>query len=182
MADENKNDNQTDIKDQKVAPEEEKERDEEGKDKEKPIDLEEVKIQTRFDEEKEDEDDDIDPEDKKTISKIVDKKVGKLQDEVEVNAFLVDKPEMAKYKPLILRYVKHPAYSNIPIKNIAAIVASEDMQKIGARKEREAQQQANNTKEGGRQKRGKSMGKIDWRTAPKEVVEKQIAKAKGMQI
>lgn len=167
--------------------------DEENEEEEKPIDPEKITITTRRSEEEgedgDDEDDGIDPDDKKTIGKIVDKRVGKLdkriqdqQDEIDVNTFVLEKPEMSKYKPVILKYMKHPAYSNIPVKNIASMVASEDLQKLGAKKERIAQKNADDTKDGGRQKRSKDMGKTDWMTAPKEAFEKKIAQVKGMQL
>jgi hypothetical protein len=139
------------------------------------------------DEKKKDDEEDIDDEDEKTISKIVDKKLSPLQqkireqnDEIEVNTFLQDNPEYSKYKPAIMKYVKHEAYQRIPIANIAAIVSSKDMQKIGARKEREAQKKVASTKSGGSQVRKTSGGSVDWSKATPQEVEAQIQKVKGM--
>ena len=131
-------------------------------------------------------DDDVDPDDVMAINKVVDKKLGPLQqqiqqqnDEIEVNSYIVNNPEYAKYKPVILKYIASPAYSNIPVKNIAAIVAVNDMQKIGAKKEREASNKANSTKNRGSQAR-KSSGDVNWLNASKEEYEAKVLEVKGV--
>lgn len=132
-----------------------------------------------------DEDEEIDPEDQKRISKIVEKQVGsKLQEvenKMEVNAFVTSKPEFAKYQSQILKYMTHPAYANIPVHNIAAIVASKDLVKIGAAKEREAQAKVASTKNPGTTIRKPSGGSVDWKTASKEDFEAQKARVLGRQ-
>jgi hypothetical protein len=77
--------------------------------------------------------------------------------------------------------MKHPAYKNIPVKNIAAIVAARDLQKIGAMKEREAQRKANETRGGGSSARPTPGAGKDWHRAPKAEVEAKKAEVLGRQ-
>ena len=179
----------TDTEDEKdESGDEEKEEKKEEEDKD--IDLDDFTPETRIEEEKkkdEKEDEDLDPDDEKTISKVVDKKLSPLQtqiqkqnNEIEANSYIVDNPEFAKYKPVILKYMTHSSYKNIPVKNIAAIVSANDMQKIGASKERVATKKAADTKSKGTQARKAKGGKTDWLTASKEDYEKKLAQVKGM--
>lgn len=99
-----------------------------------------------------DEDDGILDEDKKAFEKFASRLIKPLQDEIsalkgntdnvavvsDVNSFLTDHSEYAKYKAGIVKYAQHPSYSNVSIDNIAFIVSGKDQQAIGARKEREA--------------------------------------------
>jgi hypothetical protein len=134
----------------------------------------------------EDDDEDIDPEDKARIDKRISKQLSPLQDriqaqndEIEVNSYIALKPEVAPFKAVILKHMKHPAYSNIPVKHIASMLMADKMQKIGAQKEREAQRKVAETKNGGSQQRKAVGGAIDWSKATPEQVEAQIAKVKG---
>jgi hypothetical protein len=165
--------------------------------KEEPIDPEKIEIETRDgrkvepakkSEDKEEEDPDLadmDPEDKKRIDKLIEKRITPVQqqlkqqnDEVEVNTYLLDHPEYGKYKGAILKYVAHPAYAQIPVKNIAAMVAADDMQKLGAQKEREAQKKIAETKNPGSGGK-KPSGGTDWRTAPKEDYNAKLVEVMG---
>lgn len=138
----------------------------------------------------EEEDDEIDPEDEKTIGKVVKKQladvtsqlseVQKLKDEAEVTAFIQSKPEYGKYRGVILKYLAHPTYKNIPVHNIAAMVAAKDLQKLGAQKEREAAQKVKETQGGGSTAR-KAGGETDWSKVSKEEFEAQKAKVLGQE-
>jgi hypothetical protein len=145
-------------------------------------------------EEKEDEPaepEEVAPEDKETISKIVDEKlksvsetlkdVQAIKDRQEVDALISSSPEYSPYKESILKYAAHPAYKNVPIKFIASALAAKDLQKVGAQKEREARKQTEETKGDGTQFRKPSEGKTDWRTVSKEDFEAQKAKVLGRQ-
>ncbi len=133
------------------------------------------------DEKPEEEEEDVDPDDKATISKVVDEKLDQVtkdvrdtKDQIEVDAYIRDNPEYAKYRPLALKYMKNPAYNNIPARNIIAIVAGADQQKIGAKKEREATAKVKETQGGGTSARKPKAGEIDWGTAtPKEIAAKK---------
>jgi hypothetical protein len=164
----------------------------------KDVDPKKVKIETRTKEPKKpkepaptgDDDDEIDPEDKAHIEKVVDDKltdfsgkldeVQKVKDQQEVDGYIGDNPEFKIYRGVMLKYLAHPAYKNVPVKNIAAMVAAGDLQKLGAKKEREAAKKAKDTQGGGQTVRKPGKGKIDWKTASKEVFEKKKNEVMGI--
>lgn len=129
---------------------------------------------------------DMDEEEKAKFEKIVQKQVGakltEMENKMEIASFVGAKPEYAKYKDSMLKYMNHPAYSNVPVQNIAAIVASKDMQKIGAAKEREAQRTVAETKSPGSNFRKPTTAKTDWLTASKEEFEAQKSAVLGRPI
>lgn len=158
---------------------------------ESPINPEDYEVETREvdTEEEVDYGEDIDPEDAKTIGTIVEKqtasvknRIQETQDRLEVDNYVSENPQFKKYKPVILKHMKHPAYSKIPVKNIAAMVASNDLMKMGAQAEREAQAKADATKNKDTPARKPAGGKRDWTKAPKEAFEEQLRKVKGMQV
>lgn len=177
-------------KEESEGEEESKESEEE---KEKVVSPEEIEVETRFGKEPESkeikesekavEGEEIDPDDEKTIGKVVDKRlasisnqlkeVQRLRDETEVTSFLTTKPEYTKYRGVMLKYISHPAYSDVPIHNIAAIVAASDLQKLGAKKEREAQAKAKETQGSGSPARKPEGGKVNWQGATKEEFEQK---------
>ena|SRR3990167_970848 len=161
---------------------------------EKPedIDPEKVEIETRTkepekkpdDKESEAEEDEVDPEDKKNIGKVVDDKltdfrgkldeVDKIKDQVEVDGYIRDNPDFKPYRGVILKHLAHPAYKNIPVKNIAKMVAGDDLLELGAKKEREADQKAKDTQGGGTTIRKPGGGVTDWsRVSSEEFLRKK---------
>lgn len=121
--------------------------------------------------------DDIDPDDIKTIGTIVDKKLAavggttqEIKDTLEVDNYLADKPELKKYKPAILKYMKDDAYKNVPVRFIAAGLASNELMKLGAKAEREAQIKADSTKTKGNPVR-RQAGARDWTKVSSEEFE-----------
>lgn len=133
--------------------------------------------------EESDEDDDVDPEEEKTISKIVDKRLrdsglGDTKDQIAVDSFIRSKPEMSKYRGVILKHMSTPAYSQVPVHGIAAMVSAGDMQKLGAQKEREAAQRAKETRSPGTPKRSSGQGQ-DWSRASSADFEAKMAEVKG---
>lgn len=157
---------------------------------EEVVDPDKISIETREkSEEKIEYGEDIDPDDVKTIGSIVEKQTAGVKkqlqdtaDRLEVDQFVQEKPEFAKYKPVILKYLQHPVYSKIPVKNIAAMVASNDLLKIGAKKEREAQAKADATKSGGNTVRKQGSGQTDWSKASKDEFEEQKRRVLGQQV
>lgn len=135
-----------------------------------------------------DKSEDIDPEDEVTIGRVVDKRLAtvneklnqieQIRNETEVNSFLQGNPEYSKYKNSILKHVAHPAYTNIPIGNIAAMIASKDQQKIGAQKERAAAAAAKATHKTGQTVR-KTGGSVDWSNMSQADFQAQKAKILG---
>lgn len=171
---------------EKVEQEEAKEAPEEA-----AINPEDYEVETReMDSDAEvDYGDEIDPEDAKTIGTIVEKQTASVksklqdtQDRLEVDGYLAENPQFKKFKPVILKHMKHPAYRQIPVKNIAAMVASKDLMQMGAEAERKAQADADATKNKDTPARKPAGGKRDWKKAPKEAFEEQVRKVKGMQV
>ncbi len=132
-------------------------------------------------EKKEEEEEEVDPDDEAAIGKVVDKRLGQVtedlrttKDQMEVDAFIRDNPDYSKYRTLALKYMKNSAYGNIPAHNIMAIVAGKDQQKIGAKKEREAEEKAKDTQGGGTSVRKPKGGGVDWgKASTKEVDAKK---------
>lgn len=132
---------------------------------------------------------DVDIEEAKAISNIVEKQTASVkkalqetQDRLEVDTFLQSKPEFTKYKNVILKYLQHPIYSQIPVKNIANMVAANDLMKIGAEKERQAQQKVSNTKTSGSVVRTGQTIQADWKTMNKNDFESQKRRILGQQV
>ena len=135
---------------------------------------------------KDKDEDEIDPDDEKTIGKVVSKKLApvtealkqleELRDQNEVDAFIRQNPDYEKYRAVALKYMGHPSYKNIPAKNIMAIVAAGGLQKIGAQKEREAARKAKETQGNGGQVRTPAGGKTDWKNMTKEDFEAEKAR------
>jgi hypothetical protein len=133
--------------------------------------------------------DNVDPDDVKTIEDIVDKKtmgvkktLKELQDMSEIDSFVAQNPEYAKYKGAIIKHWQDPVYNRIPVKRVAVMIASEDLIKLGAQKEREAQIKADSTKTTGSTVRTQDMGTKDWSKASKEDFEAQKRKVLGQHI
>lgn len=110
----------------------------------------------------------VDPDDEATITRIVKKEVDPLKKEnqelrnkIDIDSYLASNPDMSKYRKSIEEYRNHPAYTNIPVHEIAKIVAGNDLMKLGARKERVAAAKANNTHQPGNSAR-KSENSKDW--------------------
>ena len=150
-----------------------------------PINADDVDIETRGVKKPDDTEpvgDDIDPDDERAVGKIVQKQLEPVtsalkaqRDQLDVESFVNSNPEFSKYKSVILKHASHPAYSKVPISKIASMVASEDLQKMGAKKEREAQKQVDSTKNPGSTVR-KSEGGVDWETASTEEFQAERAR------
>ncbi len=154
---------------------------------------EEIEVRTRTPKKKKKEttpepedDDDVDPEDEEAIGKVVKKEIKPLQDQLdaqtkrsqkladegEVDAFIRDNPEFSKYRANALKYMK--AHPSLVASDAIGIVSSQDQQKIGAKKEREATQKAEESRSPGSSARKPKAGEIDWSKASrKEVAAKK---------
>lgn len=171
------------------TPDEPVEEKEEVEEEPKEEEEEEVEVAVRSkSEEAVDYGEDIDPDDVKTIGTIVEKQTASLRkqmqddrDRYEVDTFIKDNPKFEKYKPAILKHLQHEVYSRIPVKNIATMLAGDDLLKMGATKEREAQAKANATKSPGDTARP-SGGEVDYSRMPLKDFELEIQRAKGMQV
>ena len=122
---------------------------------------------TKTEERGEDEDED-EFDDKQRLREVINKELTPIKIKLQISEFVQKNPEYAKYKGVMFKYKSHPSYKGIPVSNIAAIVAAKDLQKLGAEKEREAQERASKAKNVGSTVRKPDGGKVDWLTASKE--------------
>lgn len=187
MADETKEDikvetpDVTDVKEEETEELGSEDKEEEVvEEKEEVIDPEKLVIETRAEDEEKVNYEGIDEADLKTVGTIVEKQTAGIKkivqdtrDRVEVDSYLNEHPEFLKYKAIVLKYIKHPVYNKIPVKNIVAMVASNDLLKIGAEKERAAQKKADATKTPSSTARKDGGQGVDWGKATKEEFEKK---------
>lgn len=124
-------------------------------------------------------------DDDKRIEGLIDKKLTPLQDEnrklqakVDIDGFIASNPDFAKYRASITEYKNHPHYQNVPVHELARMVAANDLMKIGARAERAAAAKANGTKQPGHSARQTGTQK-DWGAASKEDFAAQRAAVLG---
>ena len=118
----------------------------------------------------------IEPEDQKTIGRIVEQKLeeaglANTKNQIEVDSYIRENPDYGKYRKSILTFMSDPSYNNIPASYIASIVASKDQQKIGAERERAAAKKASETKDSGGGSRKPSGGETNWGGMPKPEFE-----------
>ncbi len=150
---------------------------------------EKLQSKVKEDEGEEEEDEDLKdykPEDVSAVEKIIDKKLGPISQKVnaeegraEVNDFLEAKPDYKPYKSKMLKYRLHPAYEQVPIENIASIVAGNDLQKLGAQKAAEAEEEAKQAQMGGGSARGKTGEKKGvWDMSSEEFGKDKLEKLK----
>ncbi|MCP3684650.1 MAG: hypothetical protein GY861_18440 [bacterium] len=78
-----------------------------------------------------------------------DEMVRELATKQEVSDFVGDNPSFAKHKAVITEWAKHPAYANVPIEQIARMIAFDDAAKIGATEAVEIDDKAADSKLGG---------------------------------
>jgi hypothetical protein len=126
-----------------------------------------------------DDDGEVDPADEELITKVVGKhfkpffeKSLQAEDEQEIQDFLTDNPDFKPYEAKARKYMQHPSRRQIPIEEIFYSVAGKDLLKIGARKQKEADDDAARGNAGGGSSRGGGESKNVW-DMPKEDFEKQ---------
>jgi hypothetical protein len=151
------------------------------------------KIDEKKTDEEEEEDDEVDPNDKKLIGKMVEKGLKPvkdlldqqsqttktIQDQTEVDAFINVKPEAKPYRAKMLTYMKAEHYNVLPIHSIFKIVAGDDLEKIGAEKERLAREKAEATHDNGSSVRPTTSVGKDWNKATPQEIADQKAKIFG---
>lgn len=106
--------------------------------------------------EDDEDEDDIDPEDEKTVGKVVAKalkpfleKEAKAQDDQEIKTFLTDNPDFKPYEAKARKYMAHPSRKHVPIEEIFYGVAGKDLMAIGAKRAKIADNEAKKTKGAG---------------------------------
>jgi len=134
--------------------------------------------------------DDLFGDDTKKTEQVLEEKLQPIQEQMQetrdiadVDGYIRSNPDYGKYRESMLTYLKHPAYRNIPVQHVATIVASKDLQKLGAQKERAAQQNANaSATGGGNTARPQTSQPKDWRTASKEEFDAKTNEVLGRRI
>lgn len=165
--------------------------DEEPPVRKKPIDYIRERQERRAEKAKakeEGEDDDITPEDEELVSKVIDKKYGgtfeALQEkefQAELGTFVQTNPEFEPYKAKIEKWAKHPAYSNLPLEQVAHAACGKELLKLGADKARAADSEADGSKTGGNTDRapdGSAKKKV-WDMTPEEFAAEEARVRRG---
>jgi hypothetical protein len=102
------------------------------------------------------------------------------RDRAEVDEFLSSNKDFTPYRESILKHLKHPAYSNIPVERVAYMIAGKSLIKLGAKSEREAREKAESSHTPGSNNRPSEPSKTDWSKAPKETFEQKRREVLGM--
>lgn len=138
----------------------------------------------KSDEEKEGEgesdEDDVDPEDERVIAKVASKMLAPIfeerieaEDKAEVQGFIAEHPEFKPYEARVMKAMKHPSRRQIPISDLFYATAGPDLMKIGAKKAKEAEDEAARSGTGGGTVRTEEGQKPDWANMGKDEFEKQ---------
>ncbi len=135
------------------------------------------KLQGKTEEENEDEEDvnedeeydDILPQDEKLIKKVAGKMIAPLienqlakDDENEVQKFLAENPDFKPYEAKVKKFMVHPSRRQLPVESIFYEVAGPDLMKIGAKRAKEADEEAQRSNAGGGSARGAEDVRVDW--------------------
>lgn len=138
------------------------------------------KLKNKEEETDDDEDEDIDPDDAKIIEKHVAKALSpflakQMQDEdaQEINTFVKDNPDFAPYVDKVKKFAQHPTRKDLPIASIFYEVAGPDLLKIGAKRAKQADEEAKETNAGGGTGQTDTTEKSVWDLTPEEFAEQQ---------
>jgi hypothetical protein len=111
-------------------------------------------------------DDDVNPEDEAMINKVVAKNFAPIidktiaaDDEKEIGSFLAENPDFKPYETKVRRFMQHPSRRQLPIESIFYEVAGPALIKLGADRQKLADEKAKNTQTGGGSNRGGEGGK-----------------------
>ena len=124
-------------------------------------------------------DEELTPEAQKAIEKEVGKMVAPLAERIseshverEVDDYIRVNPDSAAHRAKLIRYAKHPAYSQVPIEFIAKGLDSDNAEKRGAEQERNAKTRSDGSRVGGSSVRQTGGAYPDFRSmSPKEFKE-----------
>ncbi len=127
-------------------------------------------------EETDDEENEISEQDEALVAKVVAKRFAPIlekhveaEDLQEIQGFLKDNPDFAPYEKQVKVFMQHPSRRSLPIKSIFYEVAGDDLLKIGAQRQQEADKKAKETQAGGgTQQGGDTKKKSAWDMTPEE--------------
>ena len=125
----------------------------------------------------------IDSHDEELISKVIQKKLSPVieplldkainaEDETEIASFLKDNPDFEPYKDKVRKYIVHPSRRHLPVEALFFEVAGKDLLKLGADRQRKADEEANNNSTGGDTSRNIG-SKSAWDMTPEEFEAKK---------
>ena len=114
----------------------------------------------------------------RVIDSKIEEKVSRIEksqsSEMLLQDFLAQYPDYKPYSSKIRKHMNHPAYENVPIGFIADGIVGQDLQAMGAKKSKEAEEEAEETKGGGSSRRATPGKKIDvWKMSKKEFQQYQ---------
>ncbi|MCF7898932.1 MAG: hypothetical protein K9L31_03205 [Candidatus Pacebacteria bacterium] len=114
-------------------------------------------------------------EDKEFITNVVAEKFKPLfekqiaeEDDIEIKKFISENPDFKNYESKARKYISHPSRRNLPIESIFYEVAGKDLMKLGAERQRQADEEARQTQAGGGSNRGESTERNIWDLTPEE--------------
>lgn len=133
---------------------------------------------------------DVAPEDEELINSVVLKNFAPIldktitaEDDKEVNEFVNTNPDFKPFEAKARRYIADPSRRHLPIKTIFYEVAGDKLLKIGAERERQANEKAKGTQTGGGSNRaGEGSKKSVWDLSPEEFAIEQDKVLRGMKI
>lgn len=133
------------------------------------------------DDEPDDYEQEISPEDEQMITKVVAKKFAPIfdrtieaDDDQEIRKFINDNPDFKQFEATVRRYIKHPSRRALPVKSVFYEVAGDKLLKIGAERDRKANEKSQQTQTGGGSNRDATNAKTnDWELTPAEFEAKQ---------
>lgn len=127
-----------------------------------------AKEQTQKDDNKDDssgddnDDDDVPAEDEAIINKVIAKTMAPIisksldeEDNKEIGTYLTDNPDFKPFEAKARRYMSHPSRASLPIETIfLEVVGQKGLMKLGAERQRLADEKARNSQTGGGSGRG----------------------------
>lgn len=142
------------------------------------IQRKEEKIKKLQSQQDENEEENIDSADEELISKVIQRKLSPVieplldkainaEDDSEINSFIKDNPDFEQYKDKVRKYIIHPSRRHLPVEAIFFEVAGKDLLKLGADRQRKADEEANNNSTGGDTSRNMGSRGV-WEMTPEE--------------
>jgi hypothetical protein len=136
-----------------------------------------------------DDDDEVAPEDEELINKVVAKNFAPIldktisaEDDREVSEFLKENPDFKPFEAKARRYIAHPSRRHLPIETIFFEVAGKKLLKIGAERQKKADEEAQKTQTGGGSNRAGEGNKNVWDMTTEEFeAEKMRVREAGRQ-
>lgn len=130
--------------------------------------------------------DEIAPEDEELINKVVTKtfaplleKTMQAEDEKEITDFIKENPDFSQFEGKARKYIAHPSRRHLPIKSVFYEVAGDDLIRIGAERQKKADEEARQTQTGGGSNRVAEGQKSVWDLTPEEFAEEQEKVRRG---